>query len=129
MDGLISLLVVTLGGASGAVTRFWLSGAIGRRIGETFPWGTLIVNVSGAAAIGVAAAALPAGGGTGMPQLLWLAVVTGYLGGYTTVSSFSLQTMNLTRAGEAMAAASNVAASVLLSLAAAAAGFAAATAL
>ena len=130
VDALLSVLTVAVGGALGAVARFWLSGAIGRRIGETFPWGTLIVNVSGAAAIGALAAALPAtadpGGG---PSLLWLGSVTGFLGGYTTVSSFSLQTMNLARGGEAMAAAWNVAASVLWSLAAAAAGFAAGTAL
>ena len=129
MYGLLSLLVVTLGGAAGAVTRFWLSGATGRRIGETFPWGTLIVNVSGAAAIGAAAAALPASGGMGTDQLLWLGIVTGFLGGYTTVSSFSLQTMSLARGGELMAAGSNVVASVLLSLAGAAVGFAVGTAL
>ena len=130
VDGLLSVLTVAVGGALGAVARFWLSGTIGRRIGETFPWGTLIVNVSGAVAIGALAAALPTTAGPGRgPSLLWLGSVTGFLGGYTTVSSFSLQTMNLARGGESMAAAWNVATSVLLSLAAAAAGFAAGAAL
>lgn len=123
MHVLISLLVVALFGAWGAVTRFWLSGAIGRWIGETFPWGTLAVNVSGAAMVGALAGALPATGAGLFPPLMWLATVTGFLGGYTTVSSFSLQTMNLMRVGEWAAAASNVIASVVLSLSAAAVGF------
>lgn len=125
----LSIAIVGLGGALGAVARFWLSGAIGRTIGETFPWGTLIVNVSGAAAIGALAAVLPANGSGALPSLPWLGSATGFLGGYTTVSSFSLQTMNLARGGEGRAAAGNVAASVLLSLTAAAAGFGAAMAL
>lgn len=126
MNVLLSVAIVALGGASGAVARFWLSGAIGRWIGETFPWGTIVVNVSGAAAIGALAAILPATGTGPLPPLLWLATVTGFLGGYTTVSSFSLQTMNLMRVGEWNAAIANVMASVLLSLGASAAGFAAA---
>jgi fluoride exporter len=129
VEALISIAIVGAGGALGAVARFWLSGAIGRTVGETFPWGTLIVNVSGAAAIGALAATLPATGSGALPPLPWLGSVTGFLGGYTTVSSYSLQTMNLARGGEAMAAAGNVAASVLLSLAAATAGFAAAATL
>lgn len=113
--------VVALGGAFGATVRFWLSGAIARRIGEIFPWGTLVVNVSGAIVIGAAAAGLPSGAGA---QSLWrLAIMTGFLGGYTTVSSFALQTLNLARLGEAARAAANVAASVVLCIAGAWAGF------
>jgi CrcB protein len=127
VDVLLSIAIVAVGGASGAVARFWLSGAIGRWIGETFPWGTLVVNVSGAALVGALAAIFPAPSAGALPPLMWLASVTGFLGGYTTVSSFSLQTLNLMRGGEWSAAASNVIASLLLSLGAAAAGFAAVT--
>ena len=50
---LVNILLVALGGGFGGMARFWLSGVVGRRYGETFPWGTLVVNVSGAACIGV----------------------------------------------------------------------------
>lgn len=108
------------------MTRFWLSGVVGRAIGETFPWGTLVVNVSGAAAIGAAARVLPMPGAGAAPSLLWLVAVTGFLGGYTTVSSFSLQSMSMMRVKEWPNAAGNVIASVVLCLAGSAAGYAAA---
>jgi fluoride exporter len=121
---LLSILVVAVGGAVGAVARFWLSGFVGHRIGETFPWGTLVVNVTGAAAIGALAAVLPPESRD--PPLWWLACGTGFLGGYTTVSSFSLQTMNLMRVRQWSGAGVNILASVLLCLGAAAAAFLAA---
>ena len=113
----------------GAVARFWLSGIVGRAIGETFPWGTLVVNVTGSIAIGAGARILPIPGAGVAPSILWLACVTGFLGGYTTVSSFSLQSLNLVRVGEWPSAAGNAAGSVLLCLFGAAAGFAAAAVL
>jgi CrcB protein len=119
----LSLILIALGGAVGAVLRFWLSGLVATRIGETFPWGTLAVNVSGAAAIGSLAGWLLAGGFVTLDSPLWLALVTGILGSYTTVSSFSLQTLALMRSGEWVQAGWNVAASLLLCLGAAAAGF------
>jgi CrcB protein len=122
----IPLLVVSLGGALGACARFWLSGVVARRVGETFPWGTLAVNVSGALAIGVAAGAvLTADGVPPAWREAWLGLVVGVLGSYTTVSSFSLQTLALARAGEGGRAALNVVASLCLCLAAALAGHAA----
>jgi CrcB protein len=127
VDTFLSMLAVTAGGSLGAVTRFWLSGVIGRRVGETFPWGTLAVNVSGAAAIGALAAALPAPDSGVLASLAWLALAAGFLGGYTTVSSFSLQCMSLMRGGEGFSAVSNVVASVGLCLMASSAGFAVAT--
>jgi CrcB protein len=119
---LLSLLLVTIGGALGAVARFWLSGAIGRRVGETFPWGTLAVNVTGSAAIGMLAGILTSSGTELATSQLWLALATGVLGSYTTVSSFSLQSMTLMRAGEWRHASWNILASLMLCLAAAAAG-------
>jgi len=126
MNLLLSGLVVAAGGALGALSRFWLSGVVGRHVGETFPWGTLVVNVTGSAAAGALAAAFPMPSPQGAAPLLWSASVTGFLGGYTTVSSFSLQTMTLARVREWQSAAANIAASVILCLGAAAAGFAAA---
>jgi CrcB protein len=124
----VNILLVALGGALGGVARFWISGVVGRRYGETFPWGTLVVNVSGAACIGVLGRFLltsdaPAAG----PNPLWIVLVVGVLGSYTTVSSFSLQTLALLRAGEPMRAALNVGLSVVLCLSAAALGHAAAS--
>lgn len=120
---MIDLLLVALGGSIGACARFWLSGVVARRAGETFPWGTLAVNVSGAALIGLAAArALTADGVDEAWREAWLLVVTGGLGSYTTVSSFSLQTLALLRAGEGRRAVLNVLASLSLCLSAAFAG-------
>ena len=111
----MTAFLIGIGGAIGAVARFWLSGLVGQRVGETFPWGTLVVNVTGCFAIGLIAGLLRGSGGE---SSLWTALVIGVLGSYTTVSSFSLQTMNLMRGGEWRHAAGNVAASLLLCLAA-----------
>lgn len=120
---LTDLILVALGGALGACARFWLSGLVARRVGETFPWGTLAVNVSGSFAIGLLAAGLLTVDGVGEPwRATWLLLVAGVLGSYTTVSSFSLQTLALARAGEPWRAALNVILSLVLCLAAAFAG-------
>ncbi|MEO3470424.1 fluoride efflux transporter CrcB [Roseomonas sp. CAU 1739] len=120
---MMEVVIVALGGAVGACGRFWLSGVVARRVGETFPWGTLVVNVSGAVAIGLLAARFLTAGGIAEPwRETWLLLVTGVLGSYTTVSSFTLQTLALARAGEGGRAALNVIASIGLCLAAAFAG-------
>lgn len=119
----MEIILVALGGALGACARFWLSGAVARRVGEVFPWGTLAVNVSGAAAIGLLAARFLSADGIAEPwRETWLLLVAGVLGSYTTVSSFSLQTLALARAGEGGRAAMNVLASLGLCLCAAFAG-------
>ncbi len=120
---MIGVLLVALGGAFGACARFWLSGVIARRVGDGFPWGTLVVNVSGAAMIGLlAAGVLRAEGVAEGWRETWLLLVVGALGSYTTVSSFSLQTLALWRAGDSARAAGNVLGSLGLCLAAALAG-------
>lgn len=119
---------VVLGSAFGGTARYWLSGVVGRRAGETFPWGTMAVNVSGAFAIGIVAA-LAAGGGWAASHHAWRLAVIGFLGSYTTVSSFSLQTLALARDGEWWQAAANIALSVVLCLSATAVGLAAGAAL
>ncbi len=109
-------LLVAGGGALGSVARYWLSGVVGRRFGETFPWGTLLVNVSGCLAIGFFAA-FTATEGRALIRPEWrLAVMTGICGGYTTFSSFSLQTMNLGMEGDWLRAGANVAGSVIFCL-------------
>lgn len=115
------LLLVCLGGALGGAARFLLSGFIGRRFGETFPWGTMVVNVTGAFAIGVVADAVVRYD----MAAVWAFAVTGCLGSYTTVSSFSLQTLALAREGDWRRAGGNVLLSVVLSLCGAALGLAA----
>lgn len=117
------LAFVMIGSALGGMARFWLSGVVARKVGETFPWGTISVNVSGSFALGVVAAAVGSGAGWLAGPEIWPFAVTGFLGCYTTVSSFSLQTLSLLRDGERRHAMANVALSVALCLLAAAAGF------
>ena len=113
---MLAYLWIAVGGALGSVARYWFSGIIGRQFGETFPWGTLLVNVSGSFVIGLLAAlAEPGGrrfiGPTGRQFLMY-----GICGGYTTFSSFSLQTLELIRDGDWFKAGANTAASVILCL-------------
>ena len=120
---------VALGGAIGTVGRFWLSGVVARMIGETFPWGTLIINVAGSFVIGFFGALTGPDGrifvGTNARQF----VMIGICGGFTTFSSFSLQTLNLMNDGEWMYAGGNIVGSVALCLLAVWIGYALATSL
>ncbi|WP_298260322.1 fluoride efflux transporter CrcB [Bradyrhizobium sp.] len=121
MSGLISVM---LGSLLGAIARYFVSGFVARRIGETFPWGTLLINVSGAFVIGIFGALAENKASILASPDNWLFAVTGFLGCYTTVSSFSLQSLALARDGERVRAISYVGSSVVLSLAAVALGFA-----
>jgi len=123
VDTIDGVIWVSLGSVFGGMARFWLSGFVARRVGETFPWGTMIINVSGAFLIVLAASA--AGHGAFAAARPWQFAVTGFLGCYTTVSSFSLQTLSLARDGELKLAVWNLALSLSLCLLAVAAGFAA----
>ncbi|EHK52654.1 fluoride efflux transporter CrcB [Allomesorhizobium alhagi] len=115
------LVWVALGSVLGGPARYFVSGFVGRRVGETFPWGTVAVNVSGAFAAGMIAAA--AIGGVFPTSVAWQFAVTGFLGSYTTVSSFSLQTLALARDGQIMRAGGNVVLSLALCLSAVALGY------
>ncbi|HZB90109.1 MAG TPA: fluoride efflux transporter CrcB [Stellaceae bacterium] len=115
---------VALGSAVGGMARYGVSGYVATRIGETFPWGTLVVNVSGCLVIGAFAALIaPAGALPGDVSVRAL-VIIGICGGYTTFSSFSLQTLTLAREGQWRHALGNIAASVGFCLLAVWAGFA-----
>ena len=122
MDTLSGVMWVALGSVFGGIARFWLSGFVARRVGETFPWGTMVINVSGAFLIG-ALAASAAGHGAFAAVRPWQFAVTGFLGCYTTVSSFSLQTLSLARDSELALAAWNLVLSLSLCLLAVAVGF------
>lgn len=109
-------LWVALGSALGGVTRYWCSDMAARLLGETFPWGTLFVNVAGSLVIGIVAAlAVPEGRFIIGPTARQF-IMVGLCGGFTTFSSFSLQTLNLVHDGEWLYAAVNVLASVALCL-------------
>jgi CrcB protein len=104
-------LAVALGSALGGVARVWATVAVARLAGEGLPWGTFAVNLLGSLLIGLIA-------GLSAPEGRWMAhplarqfFVLGLLGGFTTFSSFSLQTLNLLRDGEPAKAAVYVAAS------------------
>ena len=105
---------VAIGGAIGSIARFWCSGVAAKLIGETFPWGTLIVNVVGSFIIGFAATAMGPDGRMFFGGTARQFVMTGFCGGYTTFSSFSLQTLNLMNDGQWLYAFGNVGLSVAL---------------
>ncbi len=107
---------VALGGAIGSVGRFWLSGVIANRYGQTFPWGTLVINVTGSFVIGFFARLTNPGARLAASPGLRTFFMIGICGGYTTFSSFSWQTLNLAQEGEWLYAGANSVASVALCL-------------
>jgi fluoride exporter len=120
---LSGLIAIVVGSVLGGCARYFVSGAVARRLGETFPWGTMTINVSGAFLIGILGALATHPGSMFASPTPWLFAVTGFLGCYTTVSSFSLQTLTLARSGEPMHALGNVVFSVTLCLTAVSCGF------
>ncbi|MBY6165052.1 fluoride efflux transporter CrcB [Pseudooceanicola nitratireducens] len=113
-----TLLHVALGGAIGASARYLTGVAALRLMGPGFPWGTLAVNVIGSFLMGAIVILLAELSANRFAPLL----MTGLLGGFTTFSAFSLDAVTLWERGETMQAATYVAASVVLSLAALMAG-------
>lgn len=113
---MLSYLWVCLGGAIGSGLRFWVSGFVAERAGETFPLGTLVVNITGSFLVGILA-------GMSIPEGRWMLtpnarafLMIGVCGGYTTFSSFSLQTFALAQEGEWFRAAMNSVLSFVLCL-------------
>jgi CrcB protein len=109
-------LAVAAGGALGTVARYWLSGVVANAFGQTFPWGTLIINVTGSFVIGLFGALTGPDGRFVVGGTTRQFAMVGLCGGYTTFSSFSLQTLNLANDGEWLAAGGNILGSVLLCL-------------
>jgi fluoride exporter len=119
---------VALGGATGTVARYLLALAA-LPISGSLPWGTILINIVGSFIIGFFGTLTLSQGRYPVPETLRLFVMVGICGGFTTFSSFSLQTLDLLRAGALGRAAFNVAGSVALCLAAVAIGHLAGAAL
>jgi CrcB protein len=111
-----SYIWIAIGGAIGTVGRYWLSGVVARMIGETFPWGTLLINVTGSLVIGFFATLTGPDGRVFVGSTARQFVMVGICGGYTTFSAFSLQTLNLMNDGEWFRAGGYIVLSVVLCL-------------
>ena len=126
---MLNYFLVGVGSALGGIARFWASGLIAARYGQSFPWGTLIVNITGSFLIGLFSTLTA-------PEGRWLVgpsgrnfFMAGICGGYTTFSSFSLQTLALAQDEEWLYAGGNIVLSVVLCLTAVWLGHVVATAL
>lgn len=120
---MLRILLVGLAGLSGTLCRYWLSGVVSRRYGETFPVGTLAVNLLGCFAAGLLFHFMQER--QTFSETARAVVFVGLLGGFTTFSSYGLQTFTLLREGRPGLAALNVVASNLLGLLLVWAGYAA----
>lgn len=108
------VVAIALGGAVGSVLRYWMSSSVYALLGRTFPYGTLAVNVLGSLTIGFLFVVFleritPDGA-------LRAGILIGLIGGFTTFSTFSIETFNLLETGEWLRAGVNVVASVVLCL-------------
>jgi CrcB protein len=115
---MLNYILVAVGSAMGGVLRFWLSGVIANRLGQSFPWGTLVVNVTGCFLIGLFATLTSTEGRWFVGPAGRNFFMSGVCGGYTTFSSFGLQTLNLAQDEEWLYAAGNAVLSLVLCLAA-----------
>lgn len=118
---LVTCLLIMLGGAMGTLARYMLSLWM-LPLSETLPLGTILVNVSGSFAIGFFGTLTLSEGRFPVSEDIRLFVMIGLCGGFTTFSSFSLQTLDFLRNGAVVRAAINIAASVVLCVAAVAVG-------
>ena len=120
MQLFMQYLVIGLGGALGSMLRFGIGSLIdtgAQKSGQIFPWGTIVVNVTGCLVLGFIFTISAAGEGRiFLPPLTRSFITIGILGGYTTFSSFSLQTLTLAQDGQWWGAAANVLLSVVLCL-------------
>lgn len=115
-------LAVGLGGALGSLARHGVNMLVSHRLGQVVPYATFAVNLAGCAVIGLLAGMI-AGGRIAMTPEMRTFVFVGILGGFTTFSSFGLDTFVLAREGRQLAAALNVAGQVVLGLGAVATGY------
>lgn len=116
------LVAVAVGGLIGAPTRYLIDRAVTTRVDSVCPWGTILVNISGSLLLGLLAGLSLA---RQLPATVDALLGDGFCGAYTTFSTFTFETIRLLEDGDLLGAASNVTISVLVGLAAAAAGLAA----
>jgi len=109
-------LWIFVGGGLGSVARWAVSGWVANTFGQTFPWGTLIVNVTGSFVIGLFASLSEPGARLVVPSTFRNFFTLGICGGYTTFSSFSYQTLTLAEDGQWFKAAANSIGSLALCL-------------
>jgi protein CrcB len=119
---MIGYFWIGLGGALGSMARAWLAITVARITGPQFPWGTILINSTGSFVIGFFGALTASGSRFAVPVDVRAFVMVGICGGFTTFSSFSLQTLELARGGRVAQALGNIALSVVLCLLAVAAG-------
>ncbi|PYS71989.1 MAG: fluoride efflux transporter CrcB [Acidobacteria bacterium] len=108
------LLLVGLAGLVGTLSRYWLSGVVSRRYGDTFPFGTLLVNLGGCFLVGLLFYLLQER--ATVNETVRAVILIGLLGRFTTFSSFGLQTFTMLQDGKFGLAALNMAASNLVGL-------------
>lgn len=106
-------LLISIGAGAGGVSRYWVSNAIYSLLGRTFPYGTLVVNASGSFLMGFLFV-LILDRFSDMSTTLRALILIGFLGGYTTFSSFSIETLNLIENSEWVRACWNVLLNVML---------------
>jgi CrcB protein len=120
MQLLLNYLVIGLGGALGSMLRFgmgsFIDSGMSKGAGPIFPWGTILVNITGCFIIGFVFTISTAEGRWMLSPLTRNFITIGILGGYTTFSSFSWQTLSLAQSGQWLGAAANVLISVVLCL-------------
>jgi CrcB protein len=111
------VVLIGIAGFCGAISRYWVDGVVSRVTSGSFPWGTFVINVSGCFAIGFLTTLLT---GKVLPHpALRTAILVGFIGAYTTFSTFAYETLQLARGGATLMAMANVAASIVVGLAAA----------
>jgi CrcB protein len=115
---MLNAILVGLGGAIGSMARYGISVGAAALWGEDFPWGTILINVTGSLLIGYFATLTLPDGPAPLSPSLRIFVMVGFCGGYTTFSSFSLQTLTLMRNGAWGGALANVLLSAVLCIAA-----------
>jgi len=103
----VTYIWVAIGGALGSMARLFVSSSFAKVLGEVFPWGTVIVNISGCFLIGILATITGPDGRAVVPPDFRQFLLIGICGGYTTFSSFGLQTLNLLRDGDWVGAGGN----------------------
>jgi len=119
MQFLTQYFIIGVGGALGSMLRYWVATLIdssAQKGGVIFPWGTILVNITGCFVIGFIFTISAAEGRLFLSSLTRQFILIGILGGYTTFSSFSLQTLTLAQDGQWWGAAANVVLSVVLCL-------------